>query len=337
MVEKEQINKILTKITDYWTVKCPTISEMHGILDGMSLDEQYNQLTEQGLLNPLEIDDFSHKETLVNQLNQSLSELKSQYDETDEEDDFGMKAQIMLTEERLEKIEDELFQYGRRLIEGAKPLNSIPDIDKGKFKEDTQWGGENGGAYEWEMKQGELESQQIRLQKDSVKVDTSITEDGRYVDKRLLAMNNYFDGDTQNINYTISHNGYVKALDKEQRKQMKSIDSLMKDSGGLAQDTILYRGGYFDIHLRPGDHSSFKGYQSTSFQRFTSTVYLDEAMDTTMTYVIHAPKGTKGICGSDDRFYNNNWEHEYVLPRNQGFTVLNIDYDNGVVEIVLDE
>lgn len=335
MVEKEQIKRILNKITDNWMVKCPTISEMKGILKGMSLDEQYDGLIADDLLNPLEKEDFRSKKSLLSTLQSNLSDLKSQYDE-DDDDVFNIKGQIELTENRISNIEDELFQYGRRLIEGEKPRNPIPEIDKDTFKEDTQWGGENGGAYEWEMSQGEVESKQITLQKDSVNVDTSITEDGKYVDKRLLAMNNYFDGDTKKINYTISHEGYVKALDNTQRQQMKDIDSLMSESSGLVQDTILYRGGHFDIHLRPGDHSSFKGYQSTSFQRFTSSVYLDETLSESMTFVIHAPKGTKGICGSDDRFYNNNWEHEYVLPRNTGYTVLNIDYENRICEVVLD-
>ena len=116
---------------------------------------------------------------------------------------------------------------------------------------------------------------------------------------------------------------------------MKTIDSLMNKSPGLLEDTILYRGGHFDIHLKPGDSFSFKGYISTTFQQSTSEIYKSEEFD--MTYVIHAPKGTKGICGGDSNFYNNNWEHEYVLPRNTKMTVLSIDYDTMTCEVVIEE
>ena len=108
----------------------------------------------------------------------------------------------------------------------------------------------------------------------------------------------------------------------------------MNKSPGLLQDTVLYRGGKLDIHLREGDHSVFKTYTSTSFQEYTANEYRNTG---DMLIKIYAPKGTKGVCGNDKwNFKNGFMEHEYTLPRNTGYTVLSIDYENNIAEILLD-
>ena len=56
-----------------------------------------------------------------------------------------------------------------------------------------------------------------------------------------------------------------------------------------------------------------------------------------MLYLIHAPKGTKGICGNDARFKNGFEEHEYVLPRNTKMKIIRIDYEKMVCEVVIEE
>lgn len=329
MVEKSIILKTFNDIL----TKCPTIAEMHDMINNMvewddssdkyglldKYDKLKDKLIEDNLLNPLEKKDYTRlRDNIVSALDGNINE------------------------EYLKKTEKELFQYTRRLIEGVKS-NPIPEINKENYHSDTQYTVDKGDV---NTEIGELENKQILSQQEKVKVDPTIEEFqdeygityGRYVDDRLLAMNNYFDGDTKKINYTISHEGYLKALDSEQRKQMKNIDRLMDESPGLVEDTILYRGGHWDIHLNPGDHSNFKGYMSTTFQKDISEVYKNhQGGRSDMTFIIHAPKGTKGIVGNDDRFYNNLWEHEYVLPRNTGYTVLNVDYENMVAEIVLDE
>ena len=119
------------------------------------------------------------------------------------------------------------------------------------------------------------------------------------------------------------------------------MDKLMDGTDGLTEDTMLYRGGYWDIHLNVGDHSKgFNGYQSTSFRKEVGERYVDNYSDkdtADMLIQILAPKGTKGIVSNDPNF-NTVWDaHEFVLARNTGFTVLDIDYDNMVATIVLDD
>ena len=62
MVNVKDIEQIIDNIINNVSVKCgPTISEMHTILGEMSYEEQFAQLEEKGLLNPLEVDDFGYK------------------------------------------------------------------------------------------------------------------------------------------------------------------------------------------------------------------------------------------------------------------------------------
>ena len=333
MVDKSTIDKIFSDIVSTFNGKChPTISEMHGILSEKSYEEQFNELNDGGLLNPLEVE---HYQQLLDS-RRIYEEEWDKFQENGGDDEFTTEQY----NKRFQELDDEMFYYGRRLIEGLKPENAPPDIDTTGYQDDSEYNFVSALIRD-------VEQRQIDSQRDNVKVDNSIemyVDDfgntvGRYNDKRLLAMNNYFNGDCQGINYHISHDGYLNALDKETRKQVKDIDSLMKESKGLVQDTVLYRGGHFDIHARVGDQLSFKGYQSTTFQKSTSDIYKESDNDDgfNMTYIIYAPKGTKGICGSDDRFENNTWEHEYVLPRNTKYTIKSIDYDTMTVEVVIDQ
>ena len=342
MVSVEEIDKIITEIISNVSTKCGhTIAEMHETLSKISYDDQFNQLTEKGLLNPLEIEDYNTKR-------QRLEDLDRYFDEHGTNDLMG--GEVSMYEER-GRIVDELFQYGRRLLDGYKtelPINLDDFRDKaGQRDEQFQFDSDSRdavGTKDVFNSMGYQEREQIELQKDTVNVDTSLemfTDDfghemGRYKDKRLLAMDNYFNGDTRHINHTISHDGYLKALDKETRKQVKDIDSLMEESPGLKYNTLLFRGGTFDIHTRVGETISFKGYVSTTFQQNVAKWYNEDKFGANMLYLIHAPKGTKGIVGNDDRFNNGFMEHEYVLPRNTKMRVININYETNVCEVVIE-
>lgn len=335
MVSKKQIEFVFNNLFNRIVTKCPTIAEMHTILSSMTDDEKFKELRNQNLLNPLELLDYQDSVRMRGLFQEELIKVQN-----GSGDEYSINNHL----KHIAEYEEKLFQYERRLIEGMKPLNPVPVIDYDRFNSDDQFS-PNGNALNTEL--GMLESKQIEAQKNALDLhDVYFTgDDGipRYnpteTGMSVKSMDNYFGGDCSHINYSISHEKYLNKLSEEQRKEVKLIDKLMDKSTGLLQDTILYRGGHFDIHLRPGDHSSFKGYMSTTFQEATArTYYEDDDTDINqMNIVIHAPKGTKGIVGNDDTFYNGFNEHEYVLPRNTGFTVLSVDYDENVVEIVLDE
>ena len=326
MVSREQIEYVINKSL---MLKCPTISEMRTTLGKSSYEDHYQNLKEKELLNPLEEKDYMYH---LNNLNRYTREL----------DDAITDEDKRMVQEWIDMENEELFQYGRRLIEGREMILSNVELNRDDYVSEHY---DIGGIPNMIS---ELEQKQITAQQESVNVDpTDLSPinigtdenprwvDGKMNDKRLVAMDNYFNGDCEGLNYWISHKGYVNALDSEQRKSIKYIDSLMEESTGLTQNTVLYRGGYFDIHTRIGETIKFKGYQSTSYSRDTAESYNESKTDS-MTYVIHAPKGTKGIVGNDSRFENGDWEHEYVLPRNTQMKVVDIDYDNMVCEVVIE-
>ena len=226
------------------------------------------------------------------------------------------------------EVREDLFQYNRRLIEGLK-TNDVPVFDKESFKQDKQY---------WLMddlkdksSMGDLERRQIESEKDYVE---NADEDGN------IAIGCYFNGGLSNMNHEINHQGYLEALDFEEERWFYGLSKILKNSDGLIEDTMLYHGGEWDIHLNVGDHGKFKNFRSASFQemiakRFTTN---RENHNVEMTYKIYAPKGTKGLCANSEKYESSSFfdEHEFLLNRNTGFTVLSIDYDRMEAEILLD-
>ncbi len=333
-----RLNTIL-KVIDNYVIKCPTIAEMKQELSSMSYDEQHRELNKQDLFfnvdEAIEYRDLKMgHESLLNRIDRLFNEDPTPY------------SLIREYQEELYGIEEELFFYGRRLIEGVKPTNPVPQVDKSVFSEDEQYVNRSSEEKNVYKDLGEKEKLQIEAQtkifrkKSDNRIESPIDE-GEYrtlfedeYDKRYT-MNDYFAGDTQKLNLSIYSEKYLNKLTDERKKSIKDIDCLMNKSPGLIEDMVLYRGGKLDIHLREGDHSKFKGYTSTTFQKYTADEYTSSG---DMLIKVYAPKGTKGIVGNDDwNFRNGFMEHEYVLPRNQGFTVLSIDYDKGIAEIILDE
>ncbi len=314
--------KNIIRAIENYVIKCPTIAEMKSELGKMEYEEQFDQLQEQSLLNPLEVEDCQSLINIVrhhekNLANPTMVELLKKN---------GMWEKDV---KRYNDSKNQLFQYGRRLIEGLK-RNDAPQIDTNSFKEDKQFKSVSSALNEMgDMEQAQIESQFQYLNKETI---TKAERD---------EMNQYFAGDLNNINSTIYnkdiYNSYKEAYEKEVKKRVKNLDSIIGKSGGLIEDTLLYRGGELvDIHLNVGDHGKFKGYASVSYQKISAEEYKSDRKSHFL-YKIYSPKGTKGIVGNGRYFSNGYGEHEYVLSRDQGFTVMDVDYDNQIIEILLDE
>ncbi len=303
--------KSILNVIEGYVVKCLTIAQMRERLANLTFDEQFEQLKQQNLLNPFEVTDCKR----------ILDTVKMSDNES---------------------YKEEFFQtYGRRLFEGVK-RSEPPVIDKDKYVKDARV---EGNPYD---ESGEIELSTVMNQKESLNLDVERKNIGgmiRYSGKdweSVKALNDYvYQTTNHGINDNIKHQGYINKLTNEQKKFIKDIDKLMNKTTGLSQDTVLYRGGVWDIHLNVGDHSKgFKGYQSTTFDKMVGEIFVDmyEKNDRTcVLYKIYAPQGTKGISLNDDTFNGIHEQHEFLLARNTGFTVLDIDYENNIVEVVLDE
>ncbi|MBR0271708.1 MAG: hypothetical protein IJQ68_06945 [Methanobrevibacter sp.] len=113
---------------------------------------------------------------------------------------------------------------------------------------------------------------------------------------------------------------------KNTKKLNKNLDSAIEKSSGLTQDTILYRADdYFDITLDIGDYGNFSGFTSTSFQKRGADQFFDE--ERYMVKIL-APKGTKGIAMNGGHGWRaKTSEHEYLLPKNSRYIVLDVNHD----------
>lgn len=326
MVAKEDIKNIFDNILNKKiTVKCShTVAEMREMLSNVPHEDQFTELKEKNLLNPLEVDDYQTNLNRYNNIQDNLNNPKT-VELLKKNDMYDREV------EEFELAKENLFKYGRRLIEGLH-YNDVPTVDMDNFVQDTQY----KRIKDLLENQGNLESQQVEQQKGVFTKD-NVTESEKH------SMDWYFCGDLNNLNKyiygftNIMGKHYNKKLDDEQKRNIKDIDNLMNRSPPLVQDTLLYRIGHWDIHLKPGDHGKWKGYTSTTYQEKVTDAYKEDHNDA-MKMVILAPKGTKGITGYNPPIFQNDiGEHEYTLPRNTKYTVLDVDYDTMTATIILDE
>ena len=109
------------------------------------------------------------------------------------------------------------------------------------------------------------------------------------------------------------------------------MDSAIKKSPGLTQNTVLYRCGHWDTSLKKGDIGSFKGYSSTTYDSSVQDIF---EKGNRYKIKIYADKGSKGIR-LNSQFDAYESEKEWLLPRNQKFEVLKVDDVKQTVEIRL--
>lgn len=309
--------KTIIKIIGEYVTKCPTIAEMKQMIVPKGYRERFEELKSKGYLNPLEEKDYI---ATMDDLDVWYSYLE---DDDNDEDDIEMEQGYI--DEDLEH----LFVYDRRLYEGYKPIGGeIPQIDKEKYQIDNQY---DDMDVLWDRATlGNMEANQIKQQN---KLLDNLTTN------QVICVGSYFSGEMDNMKDNIhNEDEYNYRLEGEYRKYCKGVDEVIDKTGGLLQDTVLYHGGWWDIHLKEGDTFKMKNYLSASFQKLVGEKFRSYG-DDYMNFVIYAPKGTKGICGNVEEFdfYSYWYEHEYLLPRNQKFKVLNIDYDNMVAEVLLEE
>ena len=124
----------------------------------------------------------------------------------------------------------------------------------------------------------------------------------------------------------------VKNLDKfikETEREIEMLDAAIAKSPGLTQNTRLFRYGRFDGNMKVGDVGILKGFTSTSYVE--DGIHGYKAPGKKFIEIL-APKGQKGVAMNGvSKFYNE--EHEFLLPRNQKYKVIEITED--LVRIML--
>lgn len=317
-MDKNIIQDIFNDLLSNIQVKCRTLESIRKTLNTMSQSDKEYELYDK--LNQGEREQYFKYVKSVESFKKQIESFAETYG-----NDYLKSKRYDEHKRILQKYEDTIFRYERRIIEGYVPHNNpIPDVDRDKFKPDEQ--------YSIEDVTGSLEQSMINKQNN---ID--------FKDNELAGLMEWWGSGHWLINSSI-YNGNMwnnlsdaekKVKGSELNKYKQGITSAINKSEGLPRDTMLFRGDkHFDISLVPGDHINFKGYTSMSFSKVSAKRFMGDD-----GYMINflAPKNTKGVCGNSDKVKGSNkFEHEFLTGRGTEGTIIDIDYDNHEVYVLVD-
>lgn len=255
----------------------------------------------------------NEKRTLLKYADENLEE----YDKLDSEED-------LFNFER--KIFDNLTKNQRNNI-----LNYLVDFDENSYSEDHLPGYPN---YDVGRIEGLMDEQQ---------------ESNGYSPEIQLAIKKWTGGWFDEINHIV-HNGKLpdkwddfkgessyKRTFKEMKKAGNDILEYIKNTDGLIESTVLYRGGHWDIGLKVGEIGESPLLMSTSYGEQTAyDIGIAERNKKNPYFIkIYAPKGSKGVNVNAPSLSPNFPEHEYLLGKGQKYIVVDVDDNNNEASILL--
>ena len=337
MVNRQSIKSIIEK--------CLTLSQMKNKLSQYSFTEKKELL--QGRLTPLEWMEY----------NDSIKEYEEYYLKWQDniaqgrvDEDKIPKIKSFLEDFFKEFYEDELFKYERRILENYWVTENEPP----KINEDDYVYDEDKPYTEETMLDrnliGDIEQEMIDYQEENLK----LTEKERfwlsaYFFDEYVPLKHRINHDYESLDEYYSDDFELAEFNHDFPNILRHMDNAINKSEGLFHPTILFHGGPVDSSLTVGSHGVWKNYISTSFQEISMKGH-NKSYEDYWDIIIYAPQGTKGICGNIRRQYTNKdgelrwdtglnqytFEHEYLLGRNTGYTVVDMDYENHRQFVLLD-
>lgn len=309
--------KDIIKVIEEYTEKCRTIAEIRTMVNRLSKSERFEQLKEKGLLNEYEIDHY-----------ESIVDMKRWYAEQ------GFQK----APELIAHCNELLFDYDKRLFnyyKPRKPQYTPYNEDDYSMEKKTEW---NDPFIR------EVEQRQIDSQEDIIWTDDEKSAVRHYLNTGYVYLNSKINNGKQ---WNELSDDEKKAKIPKLNKMDRDLQSAINKSKGLVEPTVMFHGGYFDVHKIVGDTIKFKGYTSASYQESVASNYKNNKSNDLMgscMYKILLPKGYKGLCGNARYFTENNdesksnyltvyqKEHEYLLPKNAEFKIVDIEqYSTGVI------
>lgn len=313
---------LVKQIIEDILVKC-TNNEIREKLSQLSVDERKELLRDK--LNPFEKEDYD-----------TLLDRKEMHEAFDDWENPSFVKEY-------DDIMDNLFNYDKRIYRGydlnAK-VKDLPVFNINDYKLEDPYDDNDESIHEFE--QAQIKNQQ---------------ETSNYTQDNISSLIAYFGTEYAHINGEISKDyrknimvdgkTYWESLSEEDRKTyhknnlklIPSLDEAINSSDGLIQPMRLFHGtedtNIVNIHNRIGDKIKIKGYTSTSFNKKVADSY--NSLGLTVQFL--APSHTKGVCANDTshgKLTQYSSEHEYLLGRGEEGTIVDIDYDNRLVTILLE-
>lgn len=166
----------------------------------------------------------------------------------------------------------------------------------------------------------------------------NLQKDVKYKSEHIKATQDYGGEYYTSINdYCYKNKSLEKSMEdnrltlKEVEQKIKDLDGTIEVSPGLDDNYILWKGGDSrGIDLNPGAKNKWAAYSSTSADRDVAEDYYSgrkeylekEDIDAIpLLFKIRAKTGTKGVY-LDDRMQATTGEYEFLLGREQEFTVI---------------
>ena len=312
-------------------VKCFTLSQIHSKLGGLSSEDKHQRLFDGNLLNEAEKDHY------INLLKKKEN-CKHLMEEA-EKDIIYAKMMGKELDDWDKELDEKIFKYERRIFDGSKPKDqqeenrSNVDIDEYVTDDALPI---SDGDWLWDNNLGSIETEMVN------RVDGyNLSND------EVDSLRAYFGDDAYLLNSFLNNgktwNNLSKTEQEGKRPYYNKLSRLLstaisKETDGLPTNTRLFHAGKFDPSKVVGDHIKFKGFTSASFSEdFIREAYNQYIYDTNgdayYTYVILAPKGTKGI-GANTVSMDltiHHLEHEYLLDKGFEGDIVDIDVDNHLV------
>lgn len=298
---------IILKALDDAIIKCrPTIAEMHKLLDGWSQKEK-NALIRWGM--PHGYEGFD----VMNPHERKMEFYESLLEEGDEEEIFQYEKQIfkVLSKTRIRNI-----------------VENLADFDENNYHRDEETGYPN-------PQRGVSEKRQEELQ-----------EAEGYEDKVIRAFGRWTDGSYEEIQHYVMTGEYRDSVFYDGYLFKEAGDSIMEyisNSIGLNENTLMFRGGHWDVGMKVGDVGTIPCLNSLSYSKDTAYdlgiggEMDDEGNLPPNRYLIdvYVDEGYKGAMVNAPSLAKNFPEHEYLINKGSRYIVLEVDDENQTAKIKL--
>ena len=328
MVKKEIITEIINNLNNnHYSFKCGR-KQIESKLSKLSDTEKRTLLKDK--LNEGEWKEYDLYSDWCSKIKDTLEEYDDYTDDDTIRVDFEFFKDVddlrTTLNNRLKRWENILYNYNKRIFQDYKlDKNPVPKINKDDFKVS-----DNGDRYGTSNTLSPIEEKQINLQ-----------DEINYTDFEKQALSLWWGSFHREINeslygtlasYDLKDADLMKLLKNTKRGMTQAI----RKSPPLSENSVLFHGGRFDISLNPGDHMTFKGFTSLSFNRGSAGSF-DNGPHKFM-FVCYTPAGVKGVCGNSRKVDNGHaTEHEYLTDKGLGATILSVDYEHNIVEVLIDE
>lgn len=349
MVSKKNISEIIEKSIKF-IEKCRTLNSMKEQLSHFSREEKLKSL--EGRLTRLEWDDYNN---IYNDYKSTYDEWMKHIDDGDIDKEKIPEIYSWLEDFYKEFYEDELFKYERRIIEDYRVSDLEPPVinpdnyvydESVPFTEDNALDRNTINSIEKEMIDYQEEHYNL-TEKEEYWIESYYLDN--YTPLKYRINHEY-----ESLEEHISDDYELDEFNHDFPYMLKHMDNAINKQDGLLHPTLLYHGGPVDISVPVGGHGVWKNYISATFQE-RAMIGHNKGQSDYWEVLIYAPEGTKGLCGNIRTNYGRNpdgsikwdkfdrgmnqytFEHEYLLGRNTGYTVVSMDYENHRQVVILDE